>query len=118
MCHYIFSSPSGHHKRSRSPNFPSGSDVSNDTQRGEAHLKRSRLFVGNIEPDHVNRQDLCDAFSRYGEVVAVSIHKGYAFVQMDSEKNANAAVNLEHGRTLNGKKISTNYYFLILLAAY
>ena len=103
----MFSFYSDFEKRSRSPRF-SGDEfrISNDTQRNETHLKRARLFVGNIEPDAVSRKDLLDTFSRYGDVIAVSIHNGYAFVQMDSEKNANAAVNLENGRSLNGKKIS------------
>ncbi len=63
--------------------------------------------MGNIAPQSVSKKDLSDVFARYGEVIAVSIHSGYAFVQMDSEKNANAAVNLENGRSINGIKIST-----------
>ena len=62
--------------------------------------------MGNIAPKSVSKKDLSDVFGRYGEVVAVSIHSGYAFVQMDSEKSANAAVNLENGRSINGVKIS------------
>ena len=96
--------------RSRSPRF-TGRDwkedgVSNNTQREEEHLKRARLFVGNVESNLISRTDLIDVFSRHGEVLAVSIHGGYSFVQMDNEKNANRAVNYEHGAQINGCTIS------------
>ena len=45
-------------------------------------------------------------FSKHGDVAAVSIHSGYSFIQMDSERSANRAVNYENGATLNGCKIS------------
>ena len=98
--YYTYSCFFGPLNRSRSP-----LEVSNDTQRNEGFLKRSRLFVGNIETNVVNRSNLFETFSRYGGVVAISIHNGYAFIQMDSEKNANAAINLENNRNFNGKPL-------------
>ena len=91
--------------RSGSPGF-NRDGISNNTQRDEYHLKRGRLFVGNVEPTLITREDLVDIFSKHGDVLAVSIHPGYAFVQMDSYKSANKAVNLENGRIVNGNKIS------------
>lgn len=94
----------------RSPNFP-GRDwkvdgVSNNTQRSEDHLRRARIFVGNVDARAVSRNDLIAVFSKHGDVAAVSIHSGYSFIQMDSERSANRAVNYENGATLNGCKIS------------
>lgn len=80
--------------------------ISNDTQRHEEHMKRARLFVGNIDVKSVTRADLSTIFEKHGGVVAVSVHPGYSFVQMDSERSANRAINYEHGATINGCKIS------------
>ena len=85
--------------RERVPN------VGNNTQWQEPHLKKARLFVGNIDPNKVERCELIDIFSQYGNVLGVSVHKGFAFVQMDSERNANRAVNEENGSVINGQKI-------------
>lgn len=79
-------------------------DGTNTTSR-EPHLERARLFVGNIEPNRTHRRDLVKLFSSYGEVLGVSIHKGYAFVQMDRERTANKAVNFEDNRSFMGSKI-------------
>ncbi len=100
--------------RSRSPATKRGSSrdrqnryeqEGSNTTRDEPHLKRARLFVGNIEPDKVHRRDLIRLFSEYGDVLGVSVHKGYAFVQMDRERNANKAVNYLDNRTFMGSQI-------------
>lgn len=76
----------------------------NTTSR-EPHLERARLFVGNIEPNRTHRRDLIKLFSQYGDVLGVSVHKGYAFVQMDRERTANKAVNFEDNHTFMGSRI-------------
>lgn len=76
----------------------------NTTSR-EPHMERARLFVGNIEPNRTHRRDLIKLFSNYGEVLGVSIHKGYAFVQMDRERTANKAINYEDNRNFMGNRI-------------
>ena len=76
-----------------------------NTNSREPHLQRARLFVGNIEPDNTHRRDIIDLFSRHGEVLGVSVHKGYAFVQMDRERNANRAVNGEDNSMFKGSRI-------------
>lgn len=101
--------------RSRSPvrkrrrSFSPGREVrfsregTNTTSR-EPHLERARLFVGNIEP-HCHRKDLTKLFTQYGDVMGVSVHKGYAFVQMDRERSANKAINHEDNKLFMGSKI-------------
>ena len=76
-----------------------------NTTRDEPHLQRARLFVGNVDQSRVRKRDLIRVFSQYGEVTGVSIHKGYAFVQMDRERNANKAINFEDNQTFMGSKI-------------
>ena len=102
--------------RSRSPLRKSGRDSSptrewryirdgtNTTSR-EPHLERARLFVGNIDANRTHRRDLIKLFSCYGDVMGVSIHKGYAFVQMDRERTANKAINYEDNRVFMGAQI-------------
>jgi RNA recognition motif-containing protein len=76
----------------------------NTTSR-EPHLERARLFVGNIEPNRTHRGDIFRLFSKYGDVLGVSVHKGYAFVQMDRERTANKAINAEDNQMFMGSKI-------------
>ena len=77
-----------------------------NTTRDEPHFQRARLFVGNIDHKRIRKTDLVKRFSQYGEVMGASVHKGYAFVQMDREKNANKAINYEHNQLFNGTRIS------------
>lgn len=78
-------------------------DGTNTTSR-EPHLERGRLFVGNIET-RCHRKDLIKLFAQYGDVLGVSVHKGFAFVQMDREKTANKAINHEDTKVFMGSKI-------------
>lgn len=113
---------SKHRRRSRSPINPPGrrgrggrryggyrgwdrDNVDNKTNSEEPHLKKARLFVGNIATDNVKRRDLARLFSQYGRVLGVSIHGGYAFVQMDRERDANRAIINEDGNNFMGSKL-------------
>lgn len=87
-------------------------DGTNTTSR-EPHLERARLFVGNIEPNHTHRRDLIKLFSEYGEVLGVSVHRGYAFVQMDRERTANAAINRADNKRFMGAKIRKSCLFFL-----
>ena len=99
-------SPINRGRRSSSPGR--GRQYSKDgtnTTSDEPHLQRARLFVGNIEPNRTHRRDLVRLFSRHGDVLGVSVHKGYAFVQMDRERSANKAINYEDNRVFMGSRI-------------
>lgn len=110
-------------RRSRSPASRARSRLKiyehegTNTISDQPHLMRARLFVGNAQ--RMQRTDLRRLFSRYGEVLGVSIHKGYAFVQMDRERNANRAINCEDNSLHLGCKIrkyppSLHFPFLTL----
>lgn len=83
----------------------SADEVGNRTDSDEPYMQRARLFVGNIASDKVTRRDLAELFSRYGKVMGVSIHNGFAFVQMDRERNANRAVLAEDNQLFKGSKL-------------
>lgn len=83
----------------------SADEIDNKTNSEEPHLKRARLFVGNIATDKVTRRDLAQLFGQYGKVLGVSIHNGFAFVQMDRERDANRAIICEDNQVFMGSKI-------------
>lgn len=76
-----------------------------NTTSDEPHLQRARLFLGNIEPNRTQRRDIVRLFSRHGDVLGVSVHKGYAFVQMERERSANKAINYEDNKMFMGSRI-------------
>lgn len=73
------------------------------------------LFVGNLA-NEVTDEDLRVNFSEAGKVVAVNIirdkynglSKGFGFVEMETEKDAQEAIKMFNGGTLRGKTITVN----------
>ncbi len=78
---------------------------STNTSHHEPYLKRARLFVGNIQPNITSRSDLVKLFSKYGDVLGVSVHSGFAFIQMDQERAANRAINYTDNSYFKGSRI-------------
>jgi len=63
-----------------------------------------RVFVGNINTNTVTKPLLARIFSRFGHITAISIHRGFAFVQFDDYYCArNAATNM------NGRLVGDQY---------
>ncbi|KAI4809695.1 hypothetical protein KUCAC02_018561 [Chaenocephalus aceratus] len=52
--------------------------------------------------------DIEAIFAKYGKIVGCSVHKGYAFVQYASERNARAAVTGENSRVIAGQSLDIN----------
>lgn len=73
------------------------------------------IFVGNLEY-HVSEDELKEAFGNYGTVESVRIvtdrnsgrSKGFGFVDMPDDKEAQAAVDAMNGQELNGRPITVN----------
>lgn len=73
------------------------------------------IFVGNL-PYSVTQDDLRAAFEQFGTVERVSIMtdrdtgqpRGFAFVEMSSGDEANAAINGMNGRDLNGRTLNVS----------
>ncbi|CAL8106674.1 unnamed protein product [Calicophoron daubneyi] len=66
--------------------------VSNITNRTDPNSLKSRVFVGNLNTVQMSKTELEGIFAKYGAVIGISVHKGYAFIQYSNEASARAAV--------------------------
>ncbi len=74
-----------------------------------------KLYVGNL-PFTVNDQTLFDTFAQYGEVESAKVitdretgrSKGFGFVEMATEAEAQAAVSTLNGRDYDGRPLTVN----------
>ena len=75
----------------------------------------NKLYVGNL-PYSMRDEDLNEAFSQYGTVTSAKVmmdrdtgrSKGFGFVEMSSDAEAQAAVNGMNGQALEGRAIVVN----------
>ncbi len=73
------------------------------------------LFVGNL-PFNVTEDELRESFAAYGEVASVSLvtdrfsgqSKGFAFVEMPSNAEADTAIKGMKEAMLGGRRIKVN----------
>ena len=72
--------------------------ISNITNSSDPHAINSRIFVGNLHTFTLTKDDVECVFKRYGRIIGISMHKGYAFVQYTSEVDARNAVAGEDQR--------------------
>jgi RNA recognition motif-containing protein len=74
-----------------------------------------KLYVGGIAYS-TNDGALKDAFAQAGTVVSATIimdkmtgrSKGFGFVEMSTDEEANAAIELWNGKELEGRKLTVN----------
>ena len=75
----------------------------------------NKLYVGNL-PYSVRDQDLEQAFGQFGAVTSAKVmmerdtgrSKGFGFVEMGSDDEAQAAINGMNGQPLGGRSIVVN----------
>jgi RNA recognition motif-containing protein len=75
----------------------------------------NKLYVGNLSFD-TTEVDLQDAFAEAGTVSEVALmqdkftgkSRGFAFVTMSSADEAQKAISLMHGKTLQGRPLTVN----------
>ncbi|KAK3575004.1 hypothetical protein QTP86_019663 [Hemibagrus guttatus] len=91
------------HRRSRSGSPPSYGTNSNDPR----DLER-RIFVGNLPTAHMAKKDMEDLFRPYGKIQALSLFRGYGFVQFERTEDAEAAKAGHNGRIYRGYKLDVN----------
>jgi heterogeneous nuclear ribonucleoprotein C1/C2 len=72
--------------------------ISNITNSADPTLVLARLFVGNLNTFVITKEDVENIFKRYGKIIGISMHKGFAFVQYTTEQEARAAVQAEDQR--------------------
>lgn len=92
------------HARDTTTNLIMGK-ISNVTNNTDPDSVRSRVFVGNLNTTALTKDDVRAIFERYGDVVAVSTHRGYAFVQYATDSSARNAVAGEDQRVYAGQEI-------------
>lgn len=74
-----------------------------------------KIFVGNMSRD-VTEEDVREAFGAYGAVASVAVLKdkftgeprGFGFVEMESQSEAQAAINALNGKELKGRTLTVN----------
>ena len=74
-----------------------------------------RLYVGGL-PYSTSEQDLEDLFGRSGQVTSVAVitdrfsgqSKGFGFVEMENDADAQAAINALDGTMLGGRTLTVN----------
>ena len=75
----------------------------------------AKLYVGNLPYNTVDA-DLQSLFSQAGTVTSAQVikdresgrSKGFAFVEMSSSDEANAAINMFNGKDFNGRPLTVN----------
>ncbi len=74
-----------------------------------------KLYVGNL-PDSATEQDLSDKFAAFGTVISVKLitkrdsgqSKGFGFIEMASEAEAQAAIDSLNGSDYDGRPMKVN----------
>ena len=79
--------------------------MSNVTNSAHPEAVMARVFVGNLNNLVFNKKDVDALFSRYGDIVGLSMHMGYAFIQYNTEIEARNAVTGEDGRSYADQQI-------------
>lgn len=75
----------------------------------------TKLFIGNLS-FKVTEDQLTELFSQAGKVVSVAIptdretgrKRGFAFVEMETQEEADAAVKQFNGQSIEGRQIAVN----------
>ncbi len=73
------------------------------------------IYVGNL-PYSVTESDLKDAFAEFGEIASVSLisdkfsgqSKGFGFVEMPNNSEADAAIKALNESSMKGRNIKVN----------
>lgn len=78
------------------------------TSSSDPKAVKSRVFVGNLNTTIATREQLEMLYCRFGTVVGLSMHKGFAFVQYSSEDQARNAVSFTDGMTVAGQVLDVN----------
>jgi cold-inducible RNA-binding protein len=87
-----------------------------ENQSGAPSVQGNKLYVGGI-PYRSTEEDMRKAFSEAGTVVSASIisdrmtgrSRGFGFVEMSSEAEAQAAIDRWDGKEFDGRTLSVSF---------
>ncbi|KAJ3005244.1 hypothetical protein HKX48_000796, partial [Thoreauomyces humboldtii] len=65
----------------------------------------SRLFMGNLASERVDRKEMARIFAPYGNIVEIILKGSFGFVQFDNPESCHTAMQSETGRQLAGMRI-------------
>ncbi|KAK6505207.1 hypothetical protein TWF481_007125 [Arthrobotrys musiformis] len=65
----------------------------------------SRLFIGNLSADRVNKRDVYHIFAKHGKLAQISIKQAYGFVQFFDVSSCTKALRHEQGTPLRGRQM-------------
>ena len=82
--------------------------ISNVTNSNDPQAINSRIFVGNLNTFALTKDDIEQVFKRYGKIIGISMHKGYAFIQYTNEVESRNSVAGEDQRIYAGQPIGKN----------
>ena len=82
--------------------------ISNVTNSVEPTSIVSRIFVGNLNTFTLSKDDVETIFRRYGKIIGISMHKGYAFIQYTNEYDARNSVAAEDQRIYAGQPLGNH----------
>ena len=71
----------------------------------------TKLYVGNL-PWTFNNNQLSDTFKKHGNVISANVvtdketgkSKGFGFVEMENDSDADSAIKALNGSEINGRK--------------
>lgn len=74
-----------------------------------------KLYVGNLSYD-INKGDLEQMFAAHGTVTSAQVitdretqrSKGFGFVEMNSDQEADAAISALNGKSIDGRALTVN----------
>jgi RNA recognition motif-containing protein len=77
------------------------------------NIKKMKIFVGAL-PHNIEERELSEQFEKFGAVASCKVitdkftgrNKGFAFVEMENDTEANNAISGLNGMEINGKKIA------------
>lgn len=92
--------------------------ISNVTNSSDPHSIKSRVFVGCLNTFTLTKDDVQAIFDRYGSISAISMHKGYAFVQYMDEQSARNAVAGEDQRVYAAQRIGDLFNLFSYLSVF
>lgn len=78
-------------------------------------MEKKKLYVGGL-PYSITNEELSEAFAKAGTVESATVvtdrmtgrSRGFGFVEMSSDQEAEAAVQMWNGQELEGRKLTVN----------
>ncbi|KAK9448327.1 uncharacterized protein V1518DRAFT_418664 [Limtongia smithiae] len=65
----------------------------------------SRLFIGNLPTDNLNKRHLFKIFHGFGRLAQISIKQAYGFVQYNNADDCSRAIEAVQGTSIQGRKM-------------